>query len=106
MKLTTISLLHQEVMKVQNKRLSDSLKKKLPKLLQADPVLVEELAQDITAYKKNVNQYVQDMLQERAETLTLYKNECHRLNDLLELLSKSTLQTIQRELWMAKTHNS
>jgi len=106
MKLSTLSLLHQEVMKVQNKKLSDSLKKKLPKLLQADPVLVEELAQDITAYKKNVNQYVQDMLQERAETLTLYKNECHRLNDLLELLSKSTLQTIQHELWMTKTHNT
>ena len=106
MKLSTLSLLHQEVMKVQNKRLSDSLKKKLPKLLQADPVLVEELAQDITDYKKNVNQYVQDMLQERAETLMMYKNECHRLNNLLELLSKSTLKTIQRELWMTKTHNS
>ena len=106
MKLSTLSLLHQEVMKVQNKKLSDSLKKKLPKLLEADPVLVEELAKDIASYKNNINQYVQDMLQERAETLKMYKNECHRLNNLLELLSKSTLKTIQRELWMTKTHNS
>ena len=106
MKLSTLSLLHQEVMKVQNKRLSDSIRKKMPHLLKLDKEMADQLLDDIQSYMDNVEAYVEAMIQERHETITMCKNECHRLNDLLELLSKSTLQTIQHELWMAKTHNT
>lgn len=106
MKLSTLSLLHQEVMKVQNKRMIDSIRKKMPHLKKLDKDIADQLLDDITSYMDNVEAYVEAMIQERHETITMYKNECHRLNDFLELVSKSTLKTIQRELWMHKTHNT